>query len=132
MPIVRQDWVVRQDLKDNPFKTYLFGDNYERKGFGGQAKEMRGEPNSVGIVTKYSPSNSEDSFFGNSDQDTIFQISLIEKDLRPVINLLVIGRTIVIPSDGLGTGLSRLPEKASMTHAYLEARLKMLEDLFND
>lgn len=42
-------YIKRQDLKSNPNTQYLFGDNLKRSGFGGQAKEMRGEPNAIGI-----------------------------------------------------------------------------------
>lgn len=36
------------------------------------------------------------------------------------------GRTVYVPRDGLGTGLSRLPEKAPMLHHYLVTRFKMM------
>lgn len=49
MPVVKQDQIMRRDLLDNQDKLYVFGDNMVRRGFGGQAREMRGEPNAVGI-----------------------------------------------------------------------------------
>jgi hypothetical protein len=47
--------IYRRDLRANPESLYLFGDNTKRVGIGGQAREMRGEPNAVGIATKNAP-----------------------------------------------------------------------------
>ncbi|MEC7290450.1 MAG: hypothetical protein VXW22_10215, partial [Pseudomonadota bacterium] len=55
MIILRQHRIYRQDLRANPGTIYVFGDNTERVGLGGQAKEMRGEPNARGIATLWSP-----------------------------------------------------------------------------
>ena len=55
--IIYQKFIYRSDLKANPSVLYLFGDNLQRVGLGGQAKEMRGEPNAVGIATKKAPDN---------------------------------------------------------------------------
>tara|TARA_Y100000034_G_scaffold87336_1_gene104761 strand:- start:4060 stop:4287 length:228 start_codon:yes stop_codon:yes gene_type:complete len=60
--IIYQDKIFRGDLIANPNRTYLFGDNFIRKGYGGQAKEMRGEPNAYGIVTKRFPSMDKKAF----------------------------------------------------------------------
>jgi hypothetical protein len=55
MTLIFQEWITRKDLRENPDKRYVFGDNVERRGYGGQAKEMRGEPNAIGVVTKWAP-----------------------------------------------------------------------------
>ena len=47
---------TREDLKANPTALFVFGDNYLGVGYGGQAFSARGEPNAVGVITKYSPS----------------------------------------------------------------------------
>lgn len=59
--------ITRQDLRDEPDKIFLFGDNLKRAGYGGQAKEMRGEKNAVGIPTKKAPNNREESFFTDKE-----------------------------------------------------------------
>jgi hypothetical protein len=112
-----QKIILRQDLKNNPNKVYIFGDNLEGKGFGGQAKEMRGEPNAVGIPTKKSPSMSEDSFF----TDTEFINN--KKAIDAAISKIPKGKEIVIPSAGLGTGRASLSEKAPKTYSYLKKAL---------
>jgi len=37
MPVVFQNWIARQDLRDNRDKIYIFGDNVQRTGLGGHA-----------------------------------------------------------------------------------------------
>ncbi len=45
----KMDYITREIVRDNPKKIFVFGDNDERDGFGGQAGQMRGEKNSIGI-----------------------------------------------------------------------------------
>jgi hypothetical protein len=104
MPIIRQKWIDRKDLKANPDRFYVFGDNVERRGYGGQAAQMRGEPNAIGVVTKWKPSMAPGAFFDDSIQCQI----LVLQDLHVVQKVLDEGKTVVVPEDGIGTGLSRL------------------------
>lgn len=130
--IYYQKWIMRADLLANPEALYLFGDNADRKGLGGQAKEMRGEINSIGIRTKYKPDDDEASFF-NDDLQNRFQnqCDMIERDLSKVFRHLRDGGMLIIPADGLGSGLSQLPERAPMTNRFLLGQLNMLEALIN-
>lgn len=115
MPIVYQKWITRSDLRNNPDKVYVFGDNVARIGLGGQAKEMRGEPNAFGFPTKWRPLMSYDAFFNDSQPDARAEVS---KAICYVGALVArYGKTVVVPSDGLGTGLSRLPEVAPQLYA---------------
>jgi hypothetical protein len=62
------EFITRASCRANPDKTFLFGDNAIHAGFGGQAaKEMRGEPNAIGIPTKFYPNMRDDSFFTDKD-----------------------------------------------------------------
>ncbi|MDW9531947.1 hypothetical protein RWE87_13775 [Sinorhizobium meliloti] len=126
MPVLRQKYIRREDLQSNPETLYLFGDNDDRSGYGGQAKEMRDEENAVGVRTKWSPSNNRSAFFRDTDAEQVF--GMIDEDLEPVIDHLRSGGTVVIPADGLGTGLSRLPETSPIIFNYLEERLAYLEN----
>ena len=47
--IIFQDFITRKDVRENRFKIYVFGDNLQKIGYGGQAKAMRGEYNTIGI-----------------------------------------------------------------------------------
>ncbi|WP_316200871.1 MULTISPECIES: hypothetical protein [unclassified Bradyrhizobium] len=116
MSIVRQKWITRKDLRDNPNQFYVFGDNVQRSGFGGQAKEMRGEPNAIGVATKWSPSMDSRAFF----DDTLACRAIVERDLLTIDDRLRAGKTVVVPTDGIGTGLSQLPQRAPNLHHFIE------------
>ena len=127
MPVVRQKRIVRAELQANPHVLYMFGDNDQRDGYGGQAAEMRDEENAAGVRTKWAPSNEASAFFSDHEFDRI--TVLIDADLESAREKLAEGGVVVIPLDGLGTGLSRLPQKAPRIAAFLEERLAELEDL---
>lgn len=123
--------INRDYVRKNPHKVFLFGDNLIRTGWGGQAKEMRGEPNAVGIPTKKKPDMTEDSFFTDNElwenkkaiDNAFMDIFIVKHDIeksgkKPVV---------VIPKAGLGTGLAELPTRAPQTYQYLLTRLKEFE-----
>lgn len=93
-------------VQENPDKIFVFGDNLEEYGKGGQAI-IRDCQNSFGIPTKRKPSMSKDSFF--SDQEDEFKI--VENKLRDLFKL---NKEIVFPVDGLGTGLAKMEEKSPL------------------
>ena len=106
---------TRSEIRANPNTLYVFGDNLERRGLGGQAKECRGEPNAVGIPTKRSPSMAESSFLSDADFE----------EVRPIIQaafrkLASYDGPIVWPEDGVGTGLAQLPQRAPRIAAFID------------
>jgi len=107
----------RDEVKANPDKIYIFGDNTIRRGTGGQA-QIRHNENAFGIATKLFPSNKPDSFM--SDSDLQANKDIIDSDIAKIKDD---GRPMVFPKDGLGTGLAKLKEKAPQTYAYLKQRL---------
>lgn len=106
MPIFYQKIIMREDLQANPGVLYVFGDNVERKGMAGQAAEMRGEPNAIGVATKWKPTNQPDAFFNDDQFDQI--IPILTQDLTPVYNAVIANKIVVWPQDGIGTGYARL------------------------
>ena len=114
------DWITRQDLKDNPDKIFLFGDNEQRSGYKGQAKEMRGMDNSIGIITKRYPSNYASSFLTDKDFNRIKE--LIDKDFASIPDNIV----VVIPTNGLGSGLARLDKTSPLLFEYIRNKIKQL------
>ncbi|MBK6589930.1 MAG: hypothetical protein IPG22_16715 [Acidobacteria bacterium] len=58
--VLTMKWITRAFVREHRDRIFLYGDNLTRRGFGGQAAAMRGEPNVVGIPTKKLPSNRED------------------------------------------------------------------------
>lgn len=125
MPIIRQYRIFRLDLVENPDVLYVFGDNVERRGLGGQAHSMRGEENAVGIRTKWTPELTAQAFFNDRDYEECIQ--MIDHDFEPVIDHLEAGGVVVIPLEGLGTGLAKLMQKAPRIYNYLKTKIETLE-----
>ncbi|MCC3156095.1 hypothetical protein LJ737_02545 [Hymenobacter sp. 15J16-1T3B] len=122
----KQKFITPEDLKANPNTLYVFGDNERRRGYGGQAKAMRGELNAVGVRTKRKPARTASDDFWTDD--TCEQnCQMIAEDSAPVFDHLRAGGHVVLPEDGLGTGLAELPTRAPRTFAYLQEQLHQLE-----
>lgn len=106
-------WYSPALCRQSPETVFVFGDNLNGFGKGGQAI-IRDEPNAFGIPTKRKPAMTPGSFFVEGN----------EADLDAVLDrigklwaLLKLGRTIVIPvtSDGavsLGLERAELKERA--------------------
>jgi hypothetical protein len=118
-PIQTVDRISTELLRENPNKFYLFGDNLEGKGKGGQAI-VRDEPNAIGIPTKKAPRRDESAYF--TDDELRDNKAAIDK----AFDKLPDDAVIVIPEDGLGTGLADLPRRAPKTFAYLESKIDRL------
>jgi hypothetical protein len=125
--LIRQKRIYREDLRANPGILYLFGDNLLRVGLGGQAAEMRGEPNAVGVATKKAPGMRESDFFTDDDYDK--NILGFAKDLRRAFEHAQRDGVVVLPYDGLGTGLSELPQRAPKTYRFLEDAIERLDNI---
>jgi hypothetical protein len=95
-------WITRDMLRAAPNEAFVFGDNAARVGLGGQAKEMRGEPNAWGVATLYAPGNPYDA--------SSRPLRIVVEDLNRIGWLLGDGKVVNVPRDGLGTGLARLAE----------------------
>jgi hypothetical protein len=116
-------WWTIVDCSENPTHLFVFGDNLAKIGKGGQAI-IRGMPNVVGIPTKKWPSFSAGSYFNDEE---------IEQNTKHIIDaidhLIIISENydkIQFPMDGLGTGLSDLPNRAPKTYERLVILIKTL------
>lgn len=118
--------VSREDLRRNPGVLYVFGDNLQRAGRGGQAREMRGEPNAVGVATKIAPDMGRYAFFTDDPGDVIAQNRMLDEDMKPLFEHVKRGGIIVWPADGIGTGLSDLPNRSPHTWDYLQQKFAAL------
>lgn len=58
----RTKFITKEDLDQNPNWIFVFGDNEERRGYGGAAA-LRDHPQSYGFITKRRPNNEDDSFY---------------------------------------------------------------------
>lgn len=120
LPLILQSRVYRSDLKANPRCLYVFGDNEQRVGLGGQAAEMRGEPNAIGVATLVAPG----CFW--ADIDSQRQCCVIDGDIGPIFTALHDGKCVIFPRDGIGTGLADLERRSPLTFAYLLANVEQL------
>lgn len=121
MPLERRRWITREQVRAEPDTLFIYGDNIERWGYGGQAKEMRGEPNAVGLPTKRSPV----VYLSDNDLEEIIRVT--EEDRDRLIDHICRGGTVVWPANGIGTGLARLTECAPKIMALYDRLLTALE-----
>ena len=117
--------ITRQMLRDNPNTLFVFGDNMLGRGLGGQAAEMRGEPNAVGIPTKYMPGMGEADFF--IDDDIRKAKPRIDAAFAKLLVHAAKGGEIVWPKDGIGTGLAELLKRAPKIWALIEYNREALD-----
>lgn len=122
MPVVFQHIIKRDDLKRNRSVLYVFGDNTKRRGLGGQAYEMRGEPNAVGVATKYFPGSDPEDFFGDEPAQVIAQNRVLDEDMKPLFEHAKLGGVVVWPALDIGTGLSDMPARAPSSWDYLQLK----------
>ena len=128
--VIFQQKILRRHLIAQPSWTFVFGDNLERRGFGGQAKEMRGSKNAVGIPTKRRPEMDPTAFFQDYDAHEVLPI--MGKEFGKLAARLLDGGTIVIPADGIGTGRAKLEEKAPKIYNYLIYQFAILKEMVVD
>ncbi len=126
MPIVFQKQIHRLDLVMNRHVTYVFGDNDQRAGWGGQAAECRAEENAHGIRTKKAPKTGAHVYY--RDAEYLDNCRKIDEDFEPLFEMMRENptRIIVWPSDGIGTGFARLSSTAPRTLKHIEDKLRDL------
>lgn len=119
--IITRKFITRDYVRENSEYGFIFGDNVERKGLGGQAYHMRGEPNSFGVATKWSPGAGDDDYF----KDHEFRAwMVIDRDLFTIeLEMFGEGKTFILPEDGIGTGLSDMPNRCPKLFAYMMNRI---------
>lgn len=120
----------RTDLRNWYNSLFVFGDNMAERGLGGQARECRGEPNAIGIPTKWQPSMTPDSFFDDDDLETVKPT--IDGAFLELAGHLRKDGTVVWPEDGVGTGLAKLEKKAPAIFKYIQDSLEQLEKICDE
>jgi hypothetical protein len=118
--------IERMDLKTNLTTLFVFGDNMMQRGLGSQAKEMRGEPNAIGIPTKWSPGTNIHDYFINPDIQRADVRGRINSQFKKLEKHLKNNGDIVFPKNGIGTGLSQLEQRAPKVLEYIELKIREL------
>jgi len=117
---------TRREVRSNRDCIFLYGDNELRKGKGGSAI-IRDESNAVGIRTKVRPSKDHLAYWYDDEYNQ--HVEMIKEDFRKVIRELKLGKVIVIPASGLGTGRAQLPKRAPRTFKFLKETTYLLVDI---
>lgn len=119
--------IFRADLRKNRDMLFVFGDNTERTGMGGQAKEMRHEPNAFGVATLWRPGVPfHESQYATATKAIMKDVDQIALALEgPHFN------GMIFPADGIGTGLSGLAEFAPSVKDFLDAYLLQKIGVYN-
>ncbi len=125
MPIRREHRITREMVQAEPGALFVFGDNLARAGYGGQAAAMRGEPNAIGIPTKRAPTMAPEAFF--TDDDLPAFLMAATPAFKSLAQHLARDRIVVMPADGIGTGLADLQRRAPRIWASLQKALERLE-----
>jgi hypothetical protein len=123
MDVIYLDHITRNDVRNNPEYLFIFGDNDDRRGYGGQAKEIRGEMNSYGICVKKTPDMSQNAFY--TDDEYEYNVKKITNDINRIMDIVdeFKYKGIVISSAGIGTGFAQLSKRAPKTEAFLNGIL---------
>jgi len=119
--VVKQDkWYDARECANNADTLYVFGDNTQEVGCGGQAV-IRYLPNSIGIPTKSKPTMEEDAFF----DDSVVQFLKVEQAICNILKEMLSGKysKVVFPGDGLGTGLAMMEEKSPILFDNMNIRI---------
>ena len=130
MPVLFMSSITREFVRKHPNFLFVFGDNLAEKGLGGQAREMRGEPNAVGIATKRSPSMNSDAFFSDSDIHNVIVMGAIKDSFRSLEFHLLSGDVVVIPKNGVGGGLANLPVNAPLIDTFIKKSIERLVNIY--
>lgn len=105
---------------------FVYGDNMQHKGKAGQAC-IRDEDNAIGLPTKWAPGRLNVDYF----KDDNYPHSSIDFALEQIETRLKQGHVVVIPDDGLGTGLAQLPDRAPKVYQYILNRIKQLDEMYS-
>ena len=116
------DWTP-DDVRNNPDKIFVYGDNNLRMGKSGLSS-MRDMPNTLGIRIKKGPSEKTAGFYLDSDIDIIKKI-LID-DITSIKLKMISGKKIVLSSIGYGN-VEKINDKSSVIYNYI---VNILRDNF--
>ena len=122
MIVYTKQWITREYMDAHPTWLFLFGDNLLGHGWGGQAREMRGAPNALGIPTKKRPDRRGGSYFTDDEYEK--NCAAIDRAFERIYQEGWM--VVVLPEHGIGTGLADLPYQAPRTYEHLLEKIREL------
>jgi hypothetical protein len=116
---------TKEYLEQNPNHIFVFGDNSDRKGYGGAAI-LRDMPNTYGFVTKKHPDNRDSSFYTIEEYKKIYskEINKLTKFITRIDN-----RSKLFLISKLGAGLAN---KNRIFEEVIEHNIKRDLDLIDN
>lgn len=91
---------------------------------------MRGEPNTIGVPTKWCPGVRERDYFKDSDLNYLGVLLALEESFQKIEHILEAGFYVVFPQDGLGTGRAQLATRAPKILKLIQDKISKLEEKF--
>ena len=88
---------------------------------------MRGEPNAIGVATKWKPYTP----FTDTPEDVLAARTVVECDFYQVEYRLRHGYIVVFPSDGIGTGLADLKNNSPEILELIRDKVRELRRKYN-
>lgn len=124
-------FISREMMDQERNVLFVFGDNLQRRGFGGQAREMRNAKhgNSVGIPTKRFPARHEEAYFRPGDLDLWKEASI--RDWDRLIKHIKNGGKVVWPEAGIGTDRADLEARCPEIFEAIQLGLDTLIEISN-
>lgn len=132
MGVIRfSGWYSPELCRQNPDLVFVFGDNTQGFGKGGQAI-IRDEPNAFGVPTKRKPAMTPGSFFKEGNED---DLDAVLRQIKELWAKLGDGDTIVIPvtKEGkvsLGLERAELPSRAPTIYEAIERHVNEMCDAY--
>lgn len=124
--VIKARSIFRADLQAHPLDKFVFGDNMRHRGMGGLAKEMRGEPNAVGIPTKWAPLRTPGAYFRDHDWNLPEVRNAIMTQWDYLKYHIDHDGNVIFPITGIGTGKAQLDVTAPEIFKQLNLQLREL------
>jgi hypothetical protein len=117
-------WTIN-DTKTYSNYLFIFGDNDLKQGKKGQSI-IRDQTNTIGIPTKKKPSSYSSSYYYDTEYEE--NIKKIDKAFEEIVIRLKNEefKGIILPENGIGTGLAKLQINAKNTLKYIENKIQEL------
>ena len=119
----RTKFITEDDLDRNPDWIFVFGDNLERKGYGGAAK-LRNHPQTYGFITKKYPGSRITDYY-----TPVEYIPVFEQELTKLVAMIEENPDKMFIVSRLG---SNLANKFGIYEKVIKHRLDWLDDRYGN